>query len=104
MKARLLGLLFLCCGLLFALSLMAVEDAAPAAEPSVRYIQSMALTQAQPSSPDREAGVKVLPSGWKLAASALGSSPLPSGYAAPEQYSPYFEQAYYAFHFSDEAG
>jgi len=104
MKARLLGLLFLCCGLLFALSLMAVEDAAPAAEPSVRYIQSMALPQAQPSSPDGEAGVKALPSGWKPAVFALGSSPLPGGYAAPEQYSPYYEQAYYAFHFSDEAG
>ena len=104
MKARLLGLLFLCCGLLFALSLMAVEDAAPAAEPSVRYIQSMALPQAQPSSPDREAGVKVLPSGWKMAASALGGSPLPDGYTPPEQHSPYYEQVYYAFHFSDEAG
>ena len=104
MKARLLGLLFICCGLLFALSLMAVEDAAPAAEPSVRYIQSMALPQAQPSSPDREAGVKVLPSGWKLAASALGGSPLPGGYTPPEQDIPYYEQAYYAFHFSDEAG
>lgn len=104
MKARLLGLLFLCCGLLFALSLMAVEDAAPAAEPSVRYIQSMALPQAQPSSPDREAGVKALLSGWKLAASALGGSPLPDGYTPPEQYSPYYEQVYYAFHFSDEAG
>ena len=104
MKARLLGLLFICCGLLFALSLMAVEDAAPAAEPSVRYIQSMALPQAQPSSPDGEAGVKVLPSGWKLAASALGGSPLPGRYTPPEQYSPYYEQAYYAFHFSDEAG
>ena len=104
MKARLLGLLFICCGLLFALSLMAVEDAAPAAEPSVTYIQSMALPQAQPSSPDREAGVKVLPSGWTLAASALGGSPLRGGYTPPEQYSPYYEQAYYAFHFSDEAG
>ena len=104
MKSRLLGLMFLFCGLLFALSLMAVEDAAPAAEPSVRYIQSMALPQAQPSSPDREAGVKVLPSGWKLAASALGGSPLPGGYTPPEQYSPYYEQVYYAFHFSDEAG
>ena len=104
MKARLLGLLFLCCGLLFALSLMAVEDAAPAAEPSVRYIQSMALPQAQPSSPDGESGAKVLLSGWKLAASALGGSPLPDGYTPPEQYSPYYEQVYYAFHFSDEAG
>ena len=104
MKARLLGLLFLCCGLLFALSLMAVEDAAPAAEPSVRYIQSMALPQAQPSSPDGEAGAKALLSGWKLAASTLGGSPLPGGYTPPEQDIPYYEQAYYAFHFSDEAG
>ena len=104
MKARLLGLLFLCCGLLFAISLMAVEDAAPAAEPSVMYIQSMALPQAQPSSQDGEAGAKALLSGWKLAASALGGSPLPDGYTPPEQYSPYYEQVYYAFHFSDEAG
>ena len=104
MKARFLGLLFLCCGLLFALSLMAVEDAAPAAEPSVMYIQSMALPQAQSSSPDGEAGVKALPSGWKLAVCAIGGSPHPGGYTPPEQYSPYYEQAYYAFHFSDEAG
>ncbi len=104
MKARLLGLLFLCCGLLFALSLMAVEDAAPAAEPSVTYIQSMVLPPTRPSSPDGEAGVKALPSGWKQAASALQGSPLPGGNTQPEQNSPYYEQAYYAFHFSDEAG
>jgi len=104
MKARLLGLLFLCCGFLFAISLMAVEDAAPVSEPSVSYIQSMALPPPQPASPDGESRTKTLPLGWKMAVSVLQGSPLPGGYTPPEQYSPYYKQAYYAFHFSDEAG
>ena len=104
MKARLFGLLFLCGSLLFALSLMAEEEAVPAAEPSVSYIQSMALPPPRPSSPDGEARVKALPSGWKHAVFTLQGSPLPGGNTQPEQNSPYYEQAYYAFHFSDEAG
>lgn len=39
-----------------------------------------------------------------MAVSVLQGSPLPGGYTPPEQYSPYYKQAYYAFHFSDEAG
>ena len=104
MKARLLGLLFLCCGFLFALSLMAEEDKSPAPEPSVSYIQSMALPPQQPASPEGEGKLKILPLGWKLAVSLLQGSPLPGGHMPPEQDSPYYEHAYYAFHFSDEAG
>ena len=107
MKARLLGLLFLCCGLLFALSLMVVDESSasiPPPEPLKPYIQAMALPVSAPAMADRQDAVMVLPRDPEIEPRELRARGLSGAGSAPDQTLPYYEQAYYAFHFSDEAG
>lgn len=107
MKARLLGLLFLCCGLLFALSLMVVDESsasAPPPEPLHPYIQAMALPVPAPTVADNQDAVKAMPLDSEIELHGLHTRSRSCTGSAPEQTLPYYEQAYYAFHFSDEAG
>ena len=104
MKARLVWLSLLCCAFLFSLSLM-VADAASREATEVGYSQSMALppqtmaiTIAEPQS--RFAKSPILPLSWRLA-KAEESLAVD---IFPQQFLSYHKIAYYAFHYSDEAG
>ena len=104
MKTRLVWLGLLCCAFLFAMSLM-VADAAPVEVIEEDYIQSMALPAPSMALADYEPepkfpSNKTVPLHGYLAdeASAMAQE------IAPEQFLSYHVLAYYAFHYSDEAG
>lgn len=104
MKARLLGLLFLCCGLLFAISLMVDTEAVPVPDSSISYIQSMALPPPAPCGHEEPSGLKAVPVRENLPEGENRETVVLGTFEAPKQTLPYYELAYYAFHFSDEAG
>ena len=104
MKARLVGLLFLCCGFLFALSLMVVSDAPPRPEPAHGYIQSMALPPPAASQPEGPGASKPLAEDKQISFLVYSGDEPVSSVILPRQRQPYYEQAYYAFYFPDEAG
>ena len=104
MKARLLGLLFLCCGLLFAISLMVDTEAVPVPDSSISYIQSMALPPPAASQPEGPGASKPLAEDEQISFLVYSGDEPVSSVILPRQRQPYYEQAYYAFHFQDEAG
>lgn len=104
MKARLAWLSLLCCAFLFSLSLM-VADAASRETTEAGYSQSMALpsqtiaiTLCEPQ--PRFAKSPLMPLPWRLvkAEESMASD------IVPQQFLSYHKIAYYAFHYSDEAG
>lgn len=104
MKARLLGLLFLCIGFFFALSLMVAGEAAPLPDSAYAYQPSMAMALPASPPPDGREADRDLVVGEIEADTVSDMAGDGLGFSSPQQRSPYYEQAYYAFHFSDEAG
>lgn len=104
MKARLVWLSLLCCAFLFSLSLM-VADASSRETTEAGYSQSMAL-------PAQTIAITLCEPQPRFAKSPL--LPLPLRFAnseeslaadiVPQQFLSYHKIAYYAFHYSDEAG
>lgn len=104
MKTRLVWLGLLCCAFLFSMSLM-VSDAVAKADTQPSYTQSMAVP-AQTMTVDKTQP-QVRPSN-NQSDSLQGHTPEQScaigDTVVPIQYLSYFRLAFYAFHYSDEAG
>ena len=104
MKTRLVWLGLLCCAFLFSMSLM-VSDAAVKADYESGYKQSMAMPAQTMAISDTAPQIKHSNSESSLLRGQVPEqSTALDDQAVPEQFFSYYLLAYYAFHYSDEAG
>ena len=104
MKTRLVWLGLLCCAFLFSMSLM-VSDAAAKADSQPSYTQSMAMPSQTMAVDKTQPQVK--PSNNQsdpLEGHTPEQSRAIGDMAVPIQFLSYYRLAFYAFHYSDEAG
>ena len=101
MLRRLFWLFVLCCGLLLALSLMVVAQEAPAAAPTTTMApwQPAALIAPPTPAPREQAAVKPHTTAVQVTVRRALPDMAPRPVAKP-----FYQLAYYAFHYPDKAG